>query len=50
LVKRYYQSKKIKDSYQNVNCILVYGGLESADLVGGEKEASFEDIVNNRTK
>ena len=33
-----------------MNCILVYGGLESADLVGGEKEASFEDIVNNRTK
>lgn len=50
LVKKYFQSKKIKDSYQGVSCILVYGGLESANLVGGEKEASFEDIVNNRTK
>jgi hypothetical protein len=27
LVKKYFQSKKIKDSYENVNCILVYGGL-----------------------
>ena len=24
--------------------------MESSDLVGGEKEASFENIVNNRIK
>lgn len=50
LVKKNYQNKKISESYQNINCILIYGGLESSDLVGGDKEASFEEIVNNRTK
>lgn len=30
--------------------MIVYGGMESSDLVGGEKEASFENIVNNRMK
>ena len=50
LIKRHYFGKKIKDSYDDQSCILLYGGLESADLVRGGKEASFEEIVNNRMK
>lgn len=50
LIKRNNVNKKVKDKYENICCLLIYGGLESADLVGGEKEASFEDIVNNRSK
>jgi hypothetical protein len=29
---------------------LVYGGLESADLVGDENNVTFEEIVNNRAR
>lgn len=49
-MKKYFISKRIKDSYENISCVLVYGGMESSDLVGGEKEASFEEMVNNRIK
>lgn len=33
-----------------MTCILVYGNIESEDLVGGDKEASFENMINNRLK
>jgi hypothetical protein len=37
LVKKAFTSKRIRDEYSNVTCILVFGSIESADLVGGEK-------------
>ena len=33
-----------------MTCILVYGNIESEDLVGGQKQASFENMMNNRLK
>ena len=33
-----------------MNCILVYGNIESEDLVGEDKEVSFENMINNRLK
>lgn len=50
LIKKAFTSKRIKDEYENMTCILVYGNIESEDLVGGEKEASFENMMNNRLK
>ena len=33
-----------------MTCILVYGNIESEDLVGGDKEVSFENMINFRLK
>ena len=41
LIKKKFTSKRIKDEYEGMNCILVYGNIESEDLVGENKEASF---------
>lgn len=51
LVKKFFANKKIKDEYENKRCILIYGNIEASDLVGGgEKEASFETMINGRIK
>lgn len=50
LIKKTFTNKKIKDDYDNVTCILVYGNIESVDLVGGDKQVSFENMINNRLK
>jgi hypothetical protein len=50
LIKKVFASKRIKDEYEQVTCILVYGNIESEDLVGEDKEISFENMINNRLK
>lgn len=50
LIKKTFTSKRIKDEYDHMTCILVYGNIESEDLVGGDKEISFENMINNRLK
>lgn len=34
-MKKFFSNKKIKDDYENRRCILIYGNIEAADLVGG---------------
>ena len=33
-----------------MTCMLVFGNIESEDMVGQDREASFENMVNNRLK
>ena len=50
MIKKAFNSKRIKEEYNSMTCMLVFGNIESEDMVGQDKEASFENMVNNRLK